>query len=371
MENTFDLLAFLERQKAFSLNAFGPAGRANGILNHVKKEIKEIEADPTDPMEWVDVVLLSLDRLWRMGKSPAEIASLLDSKLTKNENREWPDWRTMSEDDAIEHDRSGEENSPEKSLAMTIVNQLFDRASVPVDVRQSINDECDSFVLLLLRAYLQTSKGYSKGVTMIADERTEQIRKHGFDKKKDAKFYWADELRQAAMYCLTLDDKWYPKSWDNWFRLKIMAKRARMGIVEFHTEMNKIAGALLAADIDRLNSDDLKVCTFIAERGNPGEGAAFVWRVDLAGIVMPVSVPVRANFNGPAVGVAYPSLVEDGVQVTAIMPKELIGWPAAGFSVDDDFATEKDGVKVYGASRLQEISICGTPNADKSIQPIN
>ncbi|KAF0194116.1 MAG: Eaa1 [Bacteroidetes bacterium] len=368
---TFDLLCFLERQKTFSLKAFGPHGRAIGILNHVKKEIKEIEADPSDPMEWVDVVLLSLDRLWRMGKTPAEIVSFLDAKLTKNENREWPDWRTMSEDDAIEHDRSGESTSSEKELAMTIVNQLFDRASVPVELRQSINDECDAFVCMLLRAYFQTAKGFSKGAALITEERAEQIRKHGFDNGRDAKFYWADELRHAAIYCITLDDKWYPKSWDNWFRLKVMAKRARMELVEFHTEMNKVAGALLAADIDRLNSDDLKICTFIAERGNPGQGATFTWKVDLAGIIMPVSVPIRENFNGPAVGVAYPVMVDDGVQVTAIMPKHLSGWPAAGFSTDDDFAIEADGVKVYKSSRLQEISICGTPNADASIQPIN
>jgi len=321
--NSFDLLAFIQRQKEFSLKAFGPAGRAVGILNHVKKEIKEIEQDPEDATEWVDVILLSFDRLWRMGYEPSQIAELLQTKLIKNENRTWPDWNNMSEEDAIEHDRTGE---------ITVT---------------------------------------SKGADLIHQERIEQIAKHGFNNSRDAKFYWADELRQAAIYCITLDDKWYPKSWDNWFRLKIMAKRARMELIEFHTEMNKIAGALLAADIDRLNSDDLKICTFIAERGNPGQGATFIWKIDLAGIIMPISVPIRVNFEGPAVGVAYPTLVDDGIQVTAIMPKSLSGWPAAGFSTDDDFAIQIDGVKVYKSSRLQEISICGTPNADPSIQPIN
>jgi hypothetical protein len=105
---TFDLLAFIQRQKEFSLKAFGPAGRAVGILNHVKKEIEEIEQDPEDAIEWVDVILLSLDRLWRMGYEPSEIAELLQAKLMKNENRTWPDWRKMTENDAIEHDRTGE-----------------------------------------------------------------------------------------------------------------------------------------------------------------------------------------------------------------------------------------------------------------------
>jgi len=106
--NSFDFLAFLKRQKEFSLKTFGPAGRAVGILNHVKKEIKEIEQDPEDAIEWVDVILLSLDRLWRMGYEPLEIAELLEAKLEKNENRTWPDWRKMTENDPIEHDRTGE-----------------------------------------------------------------------------------------------------------------------------------------------------------------------------------------------------------------------------------------------------------------------
>lgn len=142
---TFDLLSFLERQKTFSLKAFGPHGRAIGILNHVKKELKEIEADPSDPMEWIDVVLLSLDRLWRMGKSPAEIASFLDAKLTKNENREWPDWRTLSEDDAIEHDRSVESETTARTFRV-LLNELQQLTPDQLDqpVRALVDDEGNS-----------------------------------------------------------------------------------------------------------------------------------------------------------------------------------------------------------------------------------
>lgn len=245
---TFDLLGFLERQKTFSLKAFGPHGRAIGILNHVKKEIKEIEADPTDPMEWIDVVLLSLDRLWRMGKTPAEIASLLDAKLTKNENREWPDWRTMSENDAIEHDRSGEGTHPEKSLAMTIVNQLFDRANVPVDLRQSINDECDAFVLLVLRAYLHSSNG--SGIQAITQERREQIEKHGRSLINDIAINDEGQLAQCAKALITLPNQHcggvdMPADWDDNICYKMSKKSYKERLI--------IAGALIAAEIDRIN----------------------------------------------------------------------------------------------------------------------
>jgi hypothetical protein len=37
-------------------------------------------------------------------------------------------------------------------LAMNIVNQLFDLADVPVDVRQDVNDQADAFVYDLLKA---------------------------------------------------------------------------------------------------------------------------------------------------------------------------------------------------------------------------
>jgi hypothetical protein len=38
---------------------------------------------------------------------------LIREKQEENEMRDWPDWRTMSEDEAIEHDRSKETTSNE------------------------------------------------------------------------------------------------------------------------------------------------------------------------------------------------------------------------------------------------------------------
>lgn len=101
----YDLVAHLHRQKAFSEKTFGPGTRAKGVCDHIRKELNEIESDPADLMEWVDVVLLALDGAWRSGASPEEIAAALEAKLTRNESRTWPDWRTADPDKAIEHVR--------------------------------------------------------------------------------------------------------------------------------------------------------------------------------------------------------------------------------------------------------------------------
>lgn len=108
----FDLVQHLHRQRAFSLNTFGPGNRTAGVLDHIRKELKEIEADPADLFEWVDLVLLSLDGAWRAGHTPEAIAAGIEAKQTRNEGRVWPDWRTADPDKAIEHDRTGETSSP-------------------------------------------------------------------------------------------------------------------------------------------------------------------------------------------------------------------------------------------------------------------
>lgn len=101
-----DLVAHLRRQKAFSEKTFGPGMRTAGVCDHIRKELTEIEMDPTDLMEWVDVVLLALDGAWRAGHTPEDIAKALTVKLSANEQRAWPDWRTADPNKAIEHVRS-------------------------------------------------------------------------------------------------------------------------------------------------------------------------------------------------------------------------------------------------------------------------
>lgn len=98
----------LDRQRSWSANTFGPGPRTLGVLNHIRSELDEIQADPEDLSEWIDVIILAIDGAWRAGWSPQDIIAAYHAKQEKNQARTWPDWRTMSQDQPIEHDRSGE-----------------------------------------------------------------------------------------------------------------------------------------------------------------------------------------------------------------------------------------------------------------------
>jgi len=49
---SFDFLAHLERQRSFSAQTFGPGMRTAGVADHIRKELREIEAEPTSLEEW-------------------------------------------------------------------------------------------------------------------------------------------------------------------------------------------------------------------------------------------------------------------------------------------------------------------------------
>lgn len=104
----WSLVEHLHRQRQFSERTFGPGPRTQGVVDHIRKELDEILADPADLGEWIDVVMLALDGAWRSGAEPIEIAAALRAKLVKNEARKWPDWRTADPTKAIEHDRSAD-----------------------------------------------------------------------------------------------------------------------------------------------------------------------------------------------------------------------------------------------------------------------
>lgn len=101
----------LERQREFSLKTFGPGARTNGVLDHIAKELNEIREAPEDISEWVDVIILAFDGAWRAGWEPQQIIDAIVAKQSKNELREWPDWRTADPDKAIEHVRGTTEDA--------------------------------------------------------------------------------------------------------------------------------------------------------------------------------------------------------------------------------------------------------------------
>lgn len=103
-----DLVSHLHRQRDFSLRTFGPGERTAGVVDHIRKELVEVQAAPGDVSEWIDIVILAFDGAMRAGHTPDDVALALLEKQARNETRTWPDWRTMPHDKAIEHDRSGE-----------------------------------------------------------------------------------------------------------------------------------------------------------------------------------------------------------------------------------------------------------------------
>lgn len=103
-----DLEAYARRQWDWSAQTFGPGERTGGITQHIEKECTEIRAKPHDLSEWVDVMILAMDGFWRHGGKPEDLMPMLQAKQDKNFARNWPDWRKFSQDQAIEHDRSGE-----------------------------------------------------------------------------------------------------------------------------------------------------------------------------------------------------------------------------------------------------------------------
>ena len=100
--------AYYARQIEWSRQTFGPGERTNGVLDHIRKELTEIAAEPHDLSEWIDVIILAMDGFWRHGGTAEDLLPRLLAKQQKNMARKWPDWRTMSEDKAIEHDRTQE-----------------------------------------------------------------------------------------------------------------------------------------------------------------------------------------------------------------------------------------------------------------------
>lgn len=105
LRNEFDLIAHLKTQIEFSLKTFGPGTRTSGVVDHIRKELREIEQDPLDLEEWIDVIILACDGAWRAGFTAEQVAEQLAAKLAKNMRRQWPDWRTADPGKAIEHVR--------------------------------------------------------------------------------------------------------------------------------------------------------------------------------------------------------------------------------------------------------------------------
>lgn len=100
------IINYYREQIEWSAATFGRGKRTKGLLDHIRKELLEIEAKPDDLEEWIDVVVLAMDGYWRHGGTADSFMEDLLKKQEKNFARKWP--TPTSEDVAVEHDRSKE-----------------------------------------------------------------------------------------------------------------------------------------------------------------------------------------------------------------------------------------------------------------------
>ena len=121
---------YYSRQIEWSRKTFGPGKRTGGILQHIRKELAEIEAQPADLSEWIDAVILAMDGYWRHGGTAQSFMPDLLAKQAKNFSREWP--TPTSEDMAVEHVResvAGSEDTRLKEIAR-LAGEILDSGNI-------------------------------------------------------------------------------------------------------------------------------------------------------------------------------------------------------------------------------------------------
>ena len=96
-----NLVDYLDIQREWSKIVFGTGPRVEGICKHIEKELKEVRADPTDVIEWVDIALLALDGAWRAGFTPQQVCDAMIAKQAINIKRKWG--KQVSGDEPIVH----------------------------------------------------------------------------------------------------------------------------------------------------------------------------------------------------------------------------------------------------------------------------
>lgn len=120
-----DFARFLRNQQKWSTETFGPytEARTQGILDHARKEIEEIAAEPNDVEEWIDLMILAIDGAlaaatlrYPAGHYQAEKAVDLvewtrDQKMEKNIRRNWPAQADQVPGLAVEHISDDEEEA--------------------------------------------------------------------------------------------------------------------------------------------------------------------------------------------------------------------------------------------------------------------
>lgn len=106
MPESVSLEQFLEDKYRWSVATFGAGTRTVGILKHLREELDEIQEEPTDLREWIDVILLAFDGAMRQGFSAQAVVRAMRVKQAENEMRTW----NVPDDDEPCHHVDGASN---------------------------------------------------------------------------------------------------------------------------------------------------------------------------------------------------------------------------------------------------------------------
>lgn len=97
---------YVQAHVNWSIETFGLPEHTEGLLRHIEKECQEIRAENTTigkAKEFVDIIILAIDAMWRLGLTPREIAAALIEKQQINEDRKYPP--ITDENEPTEHIR--------------------------------------------------------------------------------------------------------------------------------------------------------------------------------------------------------------------------------------------------------------------------
>lgn len=93
----------LNEFRKWNLKTFGPGNRTSGTIDHIKRELIEIEENPFDIYEWFDIIMLSINGAIRHGHSSQDIINAFHKKFEINKNRKWKNFEDVPEGEAITH----------------------------------------------------------------------------------------------------------------------------------------------------------------------------------------------------------------------------------------------------------------------------
>lgn len=98
------LRQYIVEHMQWSRETFGEGAHTEGLLRHIEKEVQEVRSEELAVhrmRELVDIIILTLDAMWREGFTAEEIVSALIEKQNINKKRKYP--KITDPDQPTEH----------------------------------------------------------------------------------------------------------------------------------------------------------------------------------------------------------------------------------------------------------------------------